>query len=119
MPELVASVQRELDVAGLSDQPVDLRITGCPNGCARPYTAEIGIVGSSLDMYTIYLGASPLGTRMGGMFATNVKRHEIAPRLRPLFESYRETRQRGETFGDYCDRVGIETLKELVVLAAA
>ena len=119
MPELVASVQRELDAARLREQPVDLRITGCPNGCARPYTAEIGIVGSSLDMYTIYLGASPLGTRMGEVFATNVKRNEIAPRLRPLFESYRETRQRGETFGDYCDRVGIEALKELVVLAAA
>ncbi len=119
MPELVGSIQNELDAAGLARQAVDLRITGCPNGCARPYTAEIGIVGSSVDMYTIYLGASPLGTRMGKVFAHNVKRRDIAPRLRPVFESYRESRNPGEVFGDFCDRMGIETLRESAALAPA
>ncbi len=65
MPEVVAEIQRELDAVGLPEQVIHLRTSGCPNGCSRPYTAEIGIVGASVDMYSIYLGASPLGTRLG------------------------------------------------------
>jgi sulfite reductase (ferredoxin) len=119
MPEVVAEIQRELNNVGLSDQVLHLRTSGCPNGCSRPYTAEIGIVGASVDMYTIYLGASPLGTRLGTVFAQNVKRHELADRLRPVIEYYRDTRQRGETFGDFCHRVGVANLKEVAMGAAA
>ncbi|HSU32221.1 MAG TPA: NADPH-dependent assimilatory sulfite reductase hemoprotein subunit [Bryobacteraceae bacterium] len=118
MPEVVAEIQAELDQVGLSDQIVHLRTTGCPNGCARPYTAEIGIVGASVDMYTIYLGASPLGTRLGKAFAQNVKRDQIPERLRPLFELYKETRKSGEGFGDFCHRVGIEQLREITTPVA-
>jgi sulfite reductase (ferredoxin) len=118
MPQVVADVQAELNAVGLQDQIVHLRTTGCPNGCARPYTAEIGIVGASVDMYTIYLGASPLGTRMGKVFAQNVKRAELAPRLRPVIEYYKETRQIDESFGDFCNRVGVEGLREVATLAA-
>lgn len=119
MPQVVAEVQAELNEAGLRDQVVHLRTTGCPNGCARPYTAEIGIVGASVDMYTIYLGASPLGTRLGKVFAHNVKRPEIPARLRPVIEHYKEARRPGEGFGDFCDRVGVESLRELGMLAVA
>jgi sulfite reductase (ferredoxin) len=119
MPEVVAEIQRELNEVGLSDQVVHLRTSGCPNGCSRPYTAEIGIVGASVDMYTIYLGASPLGTRLGVVFAQNVKRHELAHRLRPVVAYYRDMRQPGESFGDFCHRVGVANLKEVAVLAAA
>jgi sulfite reductase (ferredoxin) len=113
MPEVVAEIQAELNEAGLSDQVVHLRTTGCPNGCARPYTAEIGIVGASVDMYTIYLGASPLGTRLGTAFAQNVKRNQIPEVLRPVFEHYKDARQPEEGFGDFCHRVGIEQLREI------
>jgi sulfite reductase (ferredoxin) len=119
MPQVVAEVQAELNAAGLRDEIVHLRTTGCPNGCARPYTAEIGIVGASVDMYTIYLGASPLGTRLGSVFAQNVKRREIAARLRPVIEHYKEARQLGEGFGDFCHRAGVEALRELSLLAVA
>ena len=119
MPQLVAEIQAELNEAGLRDQLVDLRTSGCPNGCSRPYTAEIGIVGASVNMYTIYLGASPLGTRLGTVFAQNVKRPEIAPRLRPVIERYKESRQPGECFGDFCHRIGIESLRDLSMLAVA
>ena len=119
MPEVVAEIQSELNAAGLRDQVVHLRTSGCPNGCSRPYTAEIGIVGASVDMYTIYLGASPLGTRMGKVFAQNVKRHELSSRLRPVIEYYAETRQPGELFGDFCHRVGVENLHAAAVGAAA
>jgi sulfite reductase (ferredoxin) len=119
MPQVVAEIQAELNEAGLQDQIVHLRTTGCPNGCARPYTAEIGIVGASVDMYTIYLGASPLGTRLGKVFAQNVKRPDIPARLRPVIEHYKEARRPGEGFGDFCHRIGVESLRELALLAAA
>jgi sulfite reductase (ferredoxin) len=113
MPEVVADVQTELNAAGLSEQVVHLRTTGCPNGCARPYTAEIGIVGASVDMYSIYLGGTPLGTRLAKLFAQNVKRAQLATRLRPVIEQYRDRSEPGEEFGDFCHRVGIEELKKV------
>lgn len=119
MPEVVAEIQAELNAVGLWNQVVDLRTSGCPNGCSRPYTAEIGIVGASVDMYTIYLGASPLGTRLGTVFAQNVKRHDIPSRLRPVIEHYKESRRTGEGFGDFCHRVGIPALQKVALEAAA
>lgn len=119
MPEVVTEIQSELTQAGLGDQVVHLRTSGCPNGCSRPYGAEIGIVGASLDMYTVYLGASPLGTRLGEVFATNVKRHDIAPRLRPVIEHYKDERRPSETFGDFCYRIGVPSLQQLPSLATA
>ncbi|HTU43574.1 MAG TPA: NADPH-dependent assimilatory sulfite reductase hemoprotein subunit [Bryobacteraceae bacterium] len=119
MPQVVAEIQAELNQVGLRDEVVHLRTTGCPNGCARPYTAEIGIVGASVDMYTIYLGASPLGTRLGSVFAQNVKRRDITVRLRPVIEHYKEVKRPGEAFGDFCHRIGVEALRELTLLAVA
>jgi sulfite reductase (ferredoxin) len=119
MPEVVADIQQELARAGLPKDVVHLRTSGCPNGCSRPYTAEIGIVGASVDMYTIYLGASPLGTRLGTVFAQNVKRPELATRLRPVIEYYAAMRLSGEKFGDFCHRVGVTSLHEVAVGAAA
>jgi sulfite reductase (ferredoxin) len=113
MPEVVHDVQAELNAAGLSERVVHLRTTGCPNGCARPYTAEIGIVGASVDMYSIYLGGTPLGTRLAKLFAQNVKRGQLATRLRPVIEQYRDRGEQGEEFGDFCHRVGVEELKKV------
>ncbi len=111
LPDLTAAIQASLDNAGLRGESVTLRVTGCPNGCARPYTAEIGLVGQSVNLYGIYLGGSPLGTRLGFLFVSNVKQAEIAPRLAPVFELFRDERRAGEPFGDFCHRVGLETLK--------
>jgi sulfite reductase (ferredoxin) len=119
MPQVVAEIQAELNQFDLGDQVIHLRTTGCPNGCARPYTAEIGIVGVSVDLYTIYLGASRLGTRLGAVFATNVKRHQIVDRLRPVLAHYRDARLSNERFGDFCHRVGIDGLRELSTVVAA
>jgi len=113
LPEIVNEIQTEFFEAGLSEQEVHLRTAGCPNGCSRPYTAEIGIVGASVLMYTIYLGASPFGTRLGKAFATNVKSHEIRSRLRPVIKHYADTKEPGERFGDFCHRVGLEGLQGL------
>jgi sulfite reductase (ferredoxin) len=119
MPGIVAEIQEELKKVGLPNQEVHLRTSGCPNGCSRPYTAEIGIVGASVNMYTIYLGASPLGTRLGKVFAQNVKREQITPTLRPVIELYKESRRPNEGFGDFCDRIGVGALKDSLVLATA
>jgi sulfite reductase (ferredoxin) len=119
MPEVVAEIQNELNAVGLPEDVVHLRTSGCPNGCSRPYTAEIGIVGASVDMYSIYLGASNLGTRIGALFAQNVKRRDIAPLLRPVFALYKDTRQAGESFGDFCHRAGMDALREAMAEVAA
>ena len=119
MPQVVGEVQAALDEAGLGGQVIHLRTTGCPNGCARPYTAEIGIVGASVDLYTIYLGASMLGTRLGTVFATNVKRHQIVDRLKPIFALYKEARHHNELFGDFCHRLGMDALRELPQMVVA
>ncbi len=112
MPKLAAEVQRELTLAGLPNEIVRLRTSGCPNGCSRPYTAEIGIVGMSVDMYTIYLGASPMGTRMGSVYAQGVRGADIASQLRPAFELFKAQKLSGENFGDFCSRVGVGALAQ-------
>lgn len=119
IPAVARELQTELNSVGLSEDVIDLRTSGCPNGCSRPYTAEIGIVGASIDMYTVYLGASPRGTRLGQVFAQNVKRNQVIPRLRPVIERYKEERKPEEAFGDFCYRVGVENLRELPVPANA
>lgn len=118
MPDVAGEIQEELDAAGLSQETIDLRTSGCPNGCSRPYTAEIGIVGASIDMYTLYLGASPFGTRMGSIFAQNLKRKDIRSRLRPVIERFKDQRRPEERFGDFCHRIGVEALKEMPVSSA-
>jgi len=113
LPEVVGEIQKHLNESGLAEDEVTLRTSGCPNGCSRPYTAEIGIVGASIDMYTIYLGAAPHGTRLGLAFATNVKRPDVAPKLRPIFEHYKANRLKSERFGDFCHRLGIPALQDI------
>ncbi len=110
LPEMLSAILAQLEEAGIGDEGVTVRVTGCPNGCARPYTAEIGIVGQSVDLYKIYLGGSRLGTRLGALFRENVKRDAIASVLAPVFAMYRERRSEGETFGDFCHRAGMEEL---------
>ena len=112
-PALLESIGRELKAAGLQDAAVAIRTTGCANGCARPYTAEIGIVGQSVNLYGIYLGGSDVGTRLGSLFAGNVPRGEIGQRLRPVFEAYRTQRAQGESFGEFCARLTPEGLRAL------
>jgi sulfite reductase (ferredoxin) len=94
-------------------------VTGCPNGCARPFTAEIGIVGQSVDLYSLYLGGSPVGTRLAQLFAHNIKRAEIPNVLSPIFARFAEARAAAESFGDWWNREGsaqpnTESLTEVV-----
>jgi sulfite reductase (ferredoxin) len=110
----LGGITRELGAAlsevGLADQSISVRVTGCANGCARPQTAEIGVVGESVNLYGIYLGASAAGTRLGLRWAEKVPRAELATRLRPVFAAFYQRRAAGEAFGDFCHRAWSELL---------
>jgi sulfite reductase (ferredoxin) len=107
LPGVAAAIQERMDRAGVGGEPLHLRMTGCPNGCARPYTAEIGIVGQSPNLYSIFLGGSPMATRLGRLWRQSVKSEDIAEALAPLVSAYAEGRRDGEAFGDYCERTGV------------
>ncbi len=114
MPSLLLQLDHALATLGLENEAPVVRVTGCPNGCARPYTAEIGIVGRSGDNYVLYLGGSHLGTRLGVPVADLVRSKEIVPTLTLALQVFRTERQTGEHFGDFCYRLGPERLREIV-----
>lgn len=113
MPELVGDIESRWVAHGLADDPIVVRMTGCPNGCARPYVAEVGVVGRSGDTYNVYVGGSALGTRLNTLVAEIVPLREIAGMLDPLFATYAEKRGEGETFGDFWDRMGIDEARRI------
>jgi len=107
LPDLITALDVEIEQAGLSDDEITLRMTGCPNGCARPYLAEIGLVGTGPGAYNLYLGGAFDGTRLSKLHRKQIGHDEIVATLRPLFASYARERAPGERFSDYVIRVGI------------
>jgi len=110
LPGLLDEIEADLEALGLASEPINIRMTGCPNGCARPYVAELAFVGRSLNKYMIYLGGAANGTRLAKPFMDVVPFERLAATVRPLFAFYREGRTAGESFGDFCDRAGFDTL---------
>ena len=106
LPQLLDALDEKLAEHGLSADDIVIRMTGCPNGCARPYLAEIGLVGKGPDRYNLYLGAAFDGTRMNKLFAADLDHGGIVAALDPLFAVYARERQKGEHFGDFCVRAG-------------
>jgi sulfite reductase (NADPH) hemoprotein beta-component len=105
LPEILEKFETVLDEAGLRDDAISLRVTGCPNGCARPYLAEIGLVGKAPNKYALYLGAKYNGTRLNRLFAPAVTIDESVALLTPVIKRFAVERKDGEGFGDFCDRV--------------
>ncbi|MFV0444183.1 MAG: NADPH-dependent assimilatory sulfite reductase hemoprotein subunit [Planctomycetaceae bacterium] len=106
MPDILKSFEAELERQGLLGERISIHMTGCPNGCARPYTPDIGIVGKAKHKYTLYLGGNTEGTRIGFLWQDMVPEEEITSRLAPVLARWKTERQPGESFGDYCHRVG-------------
>ncbi|KAF0094065.1 MAG: sulfite reductase (NADPH) hemoprotein beta-component [Puniceicoccaceae bacterium 5H] len=106
LPDLVTELEDVLDECGLRQEDIVIRMTGCPNGCARPYLAEIGFVGKGPGKYNIYLGAAANGSRLASLWQTSVKHEEIKETLRPVLQRYAKEREEGEHFGDFAMRVG-------------
>jgi sulfite reductase (ferredoxin) len=112
-PAVLEQINQVLTEVGLANEPITIRMTGCPNGCARPYVAEIGLVGRSLNKYTVFLGGVANGTRLNEEFLDLVPITDLAESLRPLFTHYRDARQANEPFGEFVVRVGLAHLKSL------
>jgi len=111
MPEFVASVDQLLADVGLPGQELIIRITGCPNGCARPYMAEIALVGRAPNKYQLFLGGNETSTRLNRLYKDNVPYANVLEELRALLTRYKAERQNGERFGDWVARVLFEELK--------
>jgi sulfite reductase (NADPH) hemoprotein beta-component len=105
MPDVLDRLEELLAEVGLQNDEIVIRMTGCPNGCARPYVAEIGFVGRSPGKYQIYLGGNESSTRLNRLWKDNVKEADFVNELRPLFIRYKEERLSGERFGDWCQRL--------------
>jgi sulfite reductase (NADPH) hemoprotein beta-component len=106
LPDLMTALDARLAAHGLSADDIVIRMTGCPNGCARPYLAEIGLVGKGPGRYNLYLGAGFDGSRLSKLYAEDLEHEEIVGALDPIFAAYAAERQSGEHFGDFAIRAG-------------
>ncbi|KAK9123522.1 hypothetical protein Sjap_013124 [Stephania japonica] len=114
-PDLIKRVRAVFDKVGLKyNESLVIRVTGCPNGCARPYMAELGLVGDGPNSYQIWLGGTPNQTSLAETFMNKVKVQDLEKVLEPLFYNWKHKRQRKESFGDFTNRIGFEKLQELV-----
>jgi sulfite reductase (NADPH) hemoprotein beta-component len=106
LPELMTVLDEKLAAHGLSADDIVIRMTGCPNGCARPYLSEIGLVGKGPGRYNLYLGAAFDGSRLSKLYAEDLDHNGIVAALDPIFAAYASGRQKDERFGDFTIRAG-------------
>lgn len=106
LPELIDKIEPILEEAGLRDEDIVIRMTGCPNGCARPALAEISFIGKAPGKYNMYLGGSFTGHRLNKLYKENIGEEEILNSLRPMVNQYAKERIAGEHFGDFVIRAG-------------
>ena len=113
LPSLITKIETILDQYGLFKEEIVIRMTGCPNGCGRPYLAEIGFVGKSEGHYNLYLGGNFIGTRLNTLYKETLTEDEILAELKPIIADYAGNRSNGEKFGDFIIRKQYvkETLK--------
>ena len=119
LPEFVEKVQRLLDAHGLRDEPITLRLSGCPNGCSRPYVAEIALVGKAPGRYNLMLGGDVRGQRLNTLHRENIDEAEILAALDAVFDRFATEREPGEAFGDFLHRAGIVSAQKHIPIEAA
>jgi sulfite reductase (NADPH) hemoprotein beta-component len=105
MPDVVTRIEKLLVAAGLPEEEIIVRMTGCPNGCARPHMAELALVGKAPGKYQLYLGGNESSTRLGRLYKESVKNEDLDAELGPLFAQFARERLGVERFGDFCHRV--------------
>ena len=110
LPAIIDAIEVELAKHDLSGERISVHSTGCPNGCARSYTSDVGLVGKAAGKYTLYLGGDAVGSRLNFLYADMVPQDQVATRLSPLLAYFREEREPGESFGDFCLRKGKDDL---------
>ncbi len=112
IPSMLERIRKLLNKLGLRNETFVTRMTGCPNGCARPYMAELGFVGSAPDSYQLWLGGSPNQVRLARPYMERLHVDHLEKELEPLFACFKQNRQAGESFGDFCDRYTFESLRQ-------
>ena len=115
IPGIIERIRALLNRMELDQEQFVIRMTGCPNGCARPYMAELGFVGSAPEHYQVWLGGSPDQTRLARAYTDRMPIVELESFLEPIFAYFKQDKQSGESFGDFCDRVGFEAIREFTV----
>ena len=115
IPGIIERIRALLNRMELDQEQFVIRMTGCPNGCARPYMAELGFVGSAPEHYQVWLGGSPDQTRLSRAYTDRMPIVELETFLEPIFAYFKQDKQPGESFGDFCDRVGFEAIREFTV----
>ena len=104
MPSLITKIEGLLAQHGLQDEELIMRMTGCPNGCARPYAAEIGFVGTAYGRYNLHFGGDRLGLRLNRLYKESLDEAQLLAELDSAFAAFKKERTRGETFGDFSYR---------------
>ncbi|MDH6059139.1 sulfite reductase, ferredoxin dependent [Chrysosporum bergii ANA360D] len=112
IPSILDRLRTLLDKLGLQNEKFVVRMTGCPNGCARPYMAELGFVGSAPESYQIWLGGSPDQTRLAQPYIDKLHQNDLESFLEPIFVYFKNFREHQESFGDFCHRLGFDALRE-------
>ena len=118
LPGIIDDLEVEMAKLGIKHDRISVHMTGCPNGCARPYTPDIGLVGKAagvggaLGKYTIFLGGNVQGTRLAFIYKDSVPQADLVSALVPALQYYKANRRSGEAFGDFCHRVGLADLQQ-------
>lgn len=107
LPDFMTKIEVLLSRYQLNKQAINIRMTGCPNGCARPFLGEIGLVGKAPGKYNLYLGASHTGDRLNRLFRENIDEKTILSELEPIIKAYADSREVNESFGDYVVRSNV------------
>jgi sulfite reductase (ferredoxin) len=111
LPSLIRTLATMLDELGLAGERISFRMSGCPNGCSRPYLGDVGFVGTTLGKYDVMLAGDFNGTRLNRVYASNVPLAGLADLLRPIFLAFRSARRPDEGFGDWVDRAGFDSVR--------
>lgn len=114
LPSLIDQIEEIVEELGLGKEEFAVRMTGCPNGCARPYMADIGLVGRTLGKYNLYFGGNMEGTRMNQLYKELIPSADLPTIIRNVLKSYVNTRTPGERVGDWATRVGVESIDRLL-----
>jgi sulfite reductase (ferredoxin) len=114
IPSILDRIRALLNQVGLPEEHFIIRMTGCPNGCARPYLAELGFVGNGPNLYQVWLGAAPNQTRLAKVYVEKLHVDDLETALEPIFVYFKQSRQTEESFGDFCDRVGLDAIHQYV-----
>jgi sulfite reductase (ferredoxin) len=117
LPGLIRQLAALVNEIGLADERISFRMSGCPNGCSRPYLGDVGFVGTTLGKYDVMLAGDFNGTRLNRVYSSNVPIADIPALLRPALEAFRDERERAEGFGDWVNRTGLDALRQRFALS--